>query len=104
MGATVDSEIKMQRNEEVLRILALHFWGLSDLVSYIEKSLNQILRREKSVLRKRFNFLRHSYFDKKYLRKKQRQPINLSESLDQIFVTKSLAELKVLSASTDNRG
>ena len=34
VGATVDSEMKMHWNEEVLRILALHFWGLSDLVSY----------------------------------------------------------------------
>ena len=34
VGATVDSEMKMHWNEEVLRILALHFWGLSDQVSY----------------------------------------------------------------------
>ena len=36
VGATVDSEMKMHWNEEVLRILALHFWGLSDLVSYVQ--------------------------------------------------------------------
>ena len=35
VGATVDSEMKMHWNEEVLRILALHFWGLSDLESKV---------------------------------------------------------------------
>ena len=67
-------------------------------------SLNSDLEMEKSFLRMQFTLLRRSYFDKKYLRKKERQSIDLSESRDRIFVTKSPAQLKVLSASTDDGG
>ena len=35
VGKTVGLEMTMHRNEEVLGILALHFRGLSDLVSYV---------------------------------------------------------------------
>ena len=48
VGATVDSEMKMHWNEEVLRILAQHFRGLSNLVSdnfilHVKKMMNFLL-------------------------------------------------------------
>ena len=44
VGTTVGLEMTIHSNEEVLRILALLFWGLSDLVSYLESKVLVIFR------------------------------------------------------------